>query len=87
VRPAIGSLAFPRDPLGALLLVARRAPDDFAPLVRVEVRERPFIEPAFRALPREPLFPIRFAFVWAIYRLLEIEFPPMIRCYPKVQPS
>ena len=56
------------DPLEALrLLVARLALADFVPPLRVEVlRERPVVEPAFRALPREPLFPTRFVFVWAI---------------------
>src|SRR4029450_5916510 len=75
---ARGPPALPRDPLGALffvarlalealLLDARRALEEVAPLLRAEVlRERPVVEPLLRGLPREPLFPLRFTFVWTI---------------------
>ena len=78
MRPVIGPPDFLRDPLGALffvarlalealLLDARRALEEVAPLLRAEVlRERPVVEPLLRGLPREPLFPLRFTFVWTI---------------------
>jgi hypothetical protein len=66
LRDPLGALFFvARLALGALLLDARRALED--PLLRAEVlRERPVVEPLLRGLPREPLFPLRFTFVWTI---------------------
>jgi hypothetical protein len=56
-----------RDPLGALLFVERLALEDFARVLRPELlRERAFVEPALRALPRERPFAARFVFFWAI---------------------
>jgi hypothetical protein len=75
VRPVIGPPDFLRDPLGALffvarlalealLLDARRALEEFAPLRRAEgLRERPVVEPLLRGLPRDPTLPLRFTFV------------------------
>jgi hypothetical protein len=74
----IGPPDFLRDPLEALLFVARlaleallldarRALEEVAPLLRAEVlRERPVVEPLLRGLPPEPLSPLPFTFVWAI---------------------
>jgi hypothetical protein len=79
VRRVIGPPDFLRDPLGALffvarlalealLLDARRALEEVAPLLRAEgLRERPVVEPLLRGLPREPLFPLRFTFVCTIF--------------------
>lgn len=78
MRPVIGPPDFLCDPLRALffvtrlalealLLDARRALEEVALLLRAEVlRERPVVEPLLRGLPREPLFPLRFTFVWTI---------------------
>jgi hypothetical protein len=78
VRPVIGPPDFLRDPLGALLFVARlaleallldarRALEEVAPLLRAEeLRERPVVEPLLRGLPPEPLLPLPFTFGWDI---------------------
>jgi hypothetical protein len=80
----IGPPDFFGDSLGVLLLVARLALEDFAPPLRAEVlRERPVVEPAFRAFPREPPFPTRFVFVWAICPSPKMKSSPTLFAVPQ----
>jgi hypothetical protein len=96
VRSVIGPPDFLGDSLGVLLLVerlaledfallvARLALEDFAPPLRAEVlRERPVVEPAFCAFPREPPFPTRFVFVWAICPSPKMKSSLGCSLYPK----